>query len=126
MEETVVERDIDINRDCLLKFDSRGRITIPANIRLLNNIDPQDDQDYYVDYYLDSIIYHDPETEDENRFRVRQHHTKKLDNRGRVTIPYDTRKQYGIDLNDPGEYLAEVTIERIETRSQAEDNGGDQ
>ena len=123
MKEPELERDLDINRDALLKVDSRGRITVPSNIRFLNDIDPKDDMDYYVDYYLDSIIYSDPEAEDEKKNEAEKNFSKRMDNRARITIPLDTRDRCGMNLDDDGVYFAEVTIERIEVQNPNTDGG---
>jgi len=57
---TQVIDDIDIERDaereCLLKLDKRGRVTIPSNVRTRYGINPEDDdKEYWVELTLHRV-----------------------------------------------------------------------
>ena len=49
----------------------------------------------------------------------------KIDNRGRITIPSYIRERNGIDP-DEEDYWVELTVHRVETRKEVEDDGGEQ
>lgn len=54
---------IEIDRQEPLELDSRGRVTIPANIRERHGIQPADDRTIWVEVTIESaeIIYKDEE-----------------------------------------------------------------
>lgn len=45
-------RKIEIGRQQPLEMDSRGRVTIPANIREKHDIQPEDDKDIWIEVEL--------------------------------------------------------------------------
>lgn len=49
-----IERDAE--RECLLRLDKRGRVTIPSNVRTRYGIDPEDDdKEYWVELTLHRV-----------------------------------------------------------------------
>lgn len=51
-----IEIERDAERECLLKLDKRGRVTIPSNVRTRHGINPEDDdKEYWVELTLHRV-----------------------------------------------------------------------
>lgn len=57
IEEIRIDRESE--RAQLLKMDPRGRITIPSSLRSRHGIDPEDDNEIWVDISINSIEIRD-------------------------------------------------------------------
>jgi DNA-binding FadR family transcriptional regulator len=62
-EPTIVE-EIEISRDSLreqyLQLDTRGRVTIPSAVRSRHGVDPEDDNEIWVQLSINSIEVREP------------------------------------------------------------------